>query len=85
MEDIAQLRKNAKALEPVVRIGKSGLSDSVISEIKKHLEQKRLIKIKMLRSFIGTSDKKAAAQQLADKTNSILVQRTGLVAVLAKK
>ena len=85
MEDTKEIKKKAAALEPVVRIGKSGLSDSVVKEIKKHIEQKKVIKVKMLRSFIGLGNKKALAEELAEKTDSVLVQRTGFVVILAKK
>ena len=84
MADIKELKAQAKALEPIVRIGKSGLSETVVAEIKKQIEQKKLIKVKMLRSFVGNDDKKVLAKQIAEKTGSILVQRTGFVAVLAK-
>ena len=73
------------AIEPIVRIGKSGLSDTVVGEIKKQVQQKKLIKVKMLRSFVGTGDKKALARELAEKTGSILVHSVGLIVVLAKK
>ncbi len=85
MENIKELKRKAAALEPIVRIGKSGLSDTVVGEIKKQIEQKKLIKVKMLRSFVGTEDKKQIARQMAEKTGSVLVQSVGLTVVLAKK
>ena len=85
MADIKELKAKAMAIEPIVRIGKSGLSESVVNEIKKQLKQKKLIKIKMLKSFIGSTDKKEAARQIAEKTGSVLVHRVGFVVVLAEK
>lgn len=85
MENKKEIRSKAAALEPIVRIGKSGLSESVVEEIKKHLKQKKIVKIKMLRAFVGTGDKKDFAKQIADKTDSTLVHRVGFVVVLAKK
>jgi RNA-binding protein len=85
MDDTSELKARAMAIEPIVRIGKSGLSESVVSEIKKQLKQKKLIKIKMLKSFIGSNDKKDAARQIAERTGSRLVHRVGFVVVLAEK
>jgi RNA-binding protein len=85
MKDIKELKKKAIAIEPIVRIGKSGLKDTVISEIKKQLKQKNLIKVKMLKTFVGEKDKKALAEELAEKTESILVHRVGFTVTLARK
>ncbi len=85
MADMKELKQKAVALEPVVRIGKAGLTETVVSEIKKHIEKKKLIKVKMLRTFVGTNDKKALAKEIADKTGSLLVHRVGYVIALAKK
>ena len=85
MESIGDLRAKAMAMEPVVRIGKSGMTDSVVKEIKKQVQDKKLIKVKMLKSFIGGRDKKDVAKEIAEKTGSMLVHTVGFVAVLAKK
>ena len=58
MEDMKEMKAKAMAIEPLVRIGKSGLTDSVVTEIKKQVEQKKLVKIKMLKAFVEGNDKK---------------------------
>lgn len=85
MEGIKEMKAKAMALEPIVRIGKSGLTDTVIAEIKKQLKQKKLIKVKMLISFVGRKDKKAVAEEIAEKTGSMIVHTIGFVVVLARK
>jgi len=82
---IKELRERAKHLEPAIRLGKNGLTDNVIEEIKKRLKKDNMIKIKMLNTFIDNNDKKQAAKDLAEKTDSILVDRVGFVVVLLKK
>lgn len=76
------LREKAKLLEPVIRIGKNGLTEGTIKEIEKQLKKRKLIKIKLLKSFIEGKDKKSAAKEVAEKTNSILVDQVGFVVVL---
>ena len=80
-----KLREEARLLEPVIRIGKNGLTDSVAEEIKKQLKKKGLIKVKMLKGFLGNKDRKLAAREVAEKTNSVLVDNVGFVVVLLKK
>ena len=72
-------------LEPVVRIGKSGLSESVLGEIKKHLKKKKLIKIKMLQAFVSGKDKKVLAKEIADAVDGIVVHTVGFVVVIGVK
>ena len=48
MVDINRLKKEAKILEPILRIGKNGMNDSIILEIEKLLKKRKLIKIKVL-------------------------------------
>lgn len=79
-----ELKQKAKSLEPSIRIGKSGLTESIIDEIKIHLKNKKLVKVKLLKSSIQGKDKKAVARELAEKTNSILVDRVGFIVVLYK-
>lgn len=80
-----ELKEKGKALEPIIRIGKNGLTDNVISEVKKHLKKNKIIKIKFLRSFIKGKDRKKIAQEIATKTNSVLMDQVGFVIVLCKK
>jgi len=59
-----KLKEKAKTLEPVIRIGKNGLTESTIKEIKKQLNKKKLIKVKLLRAFISDKNKKEVAKEL---------------------
>ena len=60
MKTLTSLRKRAILLEPAVRIGKKGLTPSVISEIDVLLSKRGLIKVKMLRASIDAgSDNEA--------------------------
>lgn len=84
-ENIKQLKEKAKVLEPSVRIGKNGLTDSIIAEISKHLKKKKLVKVKMLMAFLDGKEKsfrKEAAAEIAKKTGSELIDLTGFVLVL---
>jgi len=82
MIDITLLRKKAQALPPCVRIGKKGITQSTYLEIMKQLKQKRLIKIKFLRSFLEEHDKHEAAGEIIAKTGALAVQQVGFTLIL---
>ena len=73
------LRGLAHGLNPIVFIGKQGLSDTVISDIKRSLNDHELIKIK----FIYYKDKKKEIlSEIEEKTESCCVGNIGNVAAL---
>jgi len=82
--NLKELKSKAKLLQPIVRIGKNGMDDNLITEIKKHLKKRKLIKIKMLKSFRDEKTKDVA-KDVAEKTGSELIDSVGFVFVLYKK
>ena len=79
------LKSRAKTLEPVLRIGKNGLSEGTVNEIKTQLRKKKLIKIKLLTSFIQDKNKKDLIKEIASLTDSEVIESVGFVVVLNKK
>ena len=79
------LKQKAKLLKPTVQIGKNGMTDSLILEIKKQIKKNRLVKIKLLRGFVESNDRKQVSRDIADKTGSVLIDQVGHVVVLRKK
>jgi len=82
---IPALRDAARGLEPVLRIGKNGLTPGAVQEIIAQLKKKHLIKVKLLSAFLDGKDKKIVAVELAAKTDATLVQLVGNVVVLYRK
>jgi len=77
-----QLRKfkaAAQLLEPMLKVGKAGLSEGFIRSVDLALAQHELVKIKFAEF---KEQKKELAPQLAEKTASHLVMRVGNVMVL---
>lgn len=78
----AQIRKfkaAAQLLEPMLKVGKAGLSEGFIKTVDATLAQHELVKIKFS-DF--KEQKKELAPQLAEKTSSHLIMRVGNVMVL---
>jgi RNA-binding protein len=85
MKEKIFLRRNAKHLEPIVRIGKSGISENMVEEINKNLKKRKLIKIKFLASSLKGDDKKKLINLIAHKTNSEIIESVGNIVVLYKR
>jgi RNA-binding protein len=78
-----KLKAHAHALKPVVRIGQSGLADTVLDEIELAIEHHELIKVKI--SAADREDKKAIIQKISEKTQSEVVQTIGFMAVFYRE
>ena len=77
--EIRRLKAAAQLLDPILKIGKAGLSDGFVQSVNEALSQHELVKIK----FVEFKDqKKDLAPQLADRTASYLVMLVGNVMVL---
>ena len=79
------LREKAKAIDPIVSIGKNGLSESSLKEIAKVLRARKLIKIRLHKAFLEKGDRKEAAKSLSNSLNAELIDVIGHVVVLYKR
>lgn len=79
---IKHLKALGALLEPVLRIGKEGLSDKFLRSVEEALDCHELIKVRFA-DF--KEQKKELAPLLAAKTGSALVMRVGNVAVLYRQ
>ncbi|ORU93411.1 MAG: RNA-binding protein [Cycloclasticus sp. symbiont of Bathymodiolus heckerae] len=78
-----KLKAHAHALKPVVRVGQSGLTDTVLDEVELAIEYHELIKVKI--SAADRDDKKTIIQSIAKKTQSEIVQTIGFTAVFYRE
>lgn len=70
-------------IEPSVAVGKSGVTDSVINEIKNQLKRKRIVKIKLHgESKLGRLE---IAKELAQRSGGKLIDLRGFTVVLTRK
>ena len=77
-----QLRGLAHHLDPVVMIGKQGLTPGIVAAAAKALEAHELIKVRFLEF---KDEKKELADQLAEATSSDLAGIIGHVAILYRE
>ena len=79
----AYLRGLANTIQPIFQIGKSGISENLIKQLCDALDARELIKITVLET--APEDAKNLAVEIAEKTNSILVQTIGNKITLFKQ
>ncbi|MBW2982486.1 YhbY family RNA-binding protein [Candidatus Woesearchaeota archaeon] len=84
MLSLKELKSKAMELEPVIWVGKSGLTDSLIKEVKIQLKKRKLIKVKFLKTIVKEKDKKELFKEIASKTDSRIITQVGFVVVLYK-
>jgi RNA-binding protein YhbY len=83
----SDIKKSAlsRDLKPTIRIGKSGLTDNLVSEIVTQLAGKDVVKIKVNRGLFDKNDLQQLWEHLAESTNSTIVTLRGNVGVLWKR
>lgn len=76
-----KLKSQAQTLEPIIKLGKGGLNERIIDEARRALNRQSLIKVRFV-DF--KAEKKEMADQLAQRTDSHVVQIIGNNVVLYK-
>ena len=71
-------------LKPSARIGKNGFTQTVIDEVNKHLKKKKIIKIKLLRSFVENKDKNILFKEIEKKLDAKVLEKKGFTITLYK-
>lgn len=79
----AKLKGLANALDPVFQVGKGGIGDAMIKQINECLHVRELIKINVLEN--SSAEAKEVSLELAEKTQSEVVQVIGSKVVLYKR
>ena len=78
----AELRKIAQSLEPIMQVGKDGLSINVINTADQALYARELIKITVLESCENTV--REVANEMSERCGADIVQVIGRKIVLYK-
>ncbi|MBU0535585.1 MAG: YhbY family RNA-binding protein [Nanoarchaeota archaeon] len=83
-ESLKRLKSRGMLLKPTMQIGKNGLAEESIIEIKNQLKKNGLVKVKFLKAALAEASKKSLASQIEQKTESRLVSLVGFTAVYYK-
>ena len=77
------LRSMGMTLEPVVMIGKEGVSPTVVQSAAEAIKKRELVKVRVLQNCM--EDAESAITMLAERTNADLVQIIGHNGLLFKR
>jgi len=77
------LRAEAHHLTPIFQVGKGGVNENMLNQIKEALEARELIKVSILQN--NSDDKHQVAEELAAGAGAELVQLIGHTVVLYKE
>lgn len=76
----------SRDLQTTIRVGKGGLSESVVNEVREQLDSKQLVKIKLNRGVAGEKYARLGIiAEIEEKTNSHAIFVRGNVAVLWRR
>ncbi len=73
---------NTGDIPVTLHVGKNGITEALIDELKEQIRTKRIVKVKMLRS---SGDRKKLGAELAERTGAELVEVRGFTVVLRRK
>ena len=68
--------------QPSVRIGKTGVTDNILDEIRGQLKKRKLVKIKINKGIYDRDSRAQVWNYLAQETSSVIVLARGNVGVL---
>ena len=71
-------------LEPTLQIGKSGI-EVVVEELQRQLKDRKLVKVKFLKSAFIEGNRHELSEKLANLTHSELIDVRGNTAVFRRK
>ncbi len=81
----SELIRKGHSIKPTVIVGKAGLTENMDSEIRAQLENRELIKVKMLRSMGPSSVWKGDIEDLAHRIKATVVEIKGGTILLFKR
>lgn len=77
-----ELVKMGSEIDPTVHVGKEGLTEGIVEEVKAQLKRAKLIKVRVLPA--ADKDKDEVAEELAARTNAKVVETRGFTVLLCE-
>jgi len=78
---INKLKAKSTEIDATIWIGKNGLTDSVVRELKDQLKSKRFVKVKILKIAVEGIPRNRIARELEEHSGAKLLEVKGGVAV----
>ncbi|HYA33154.1 MAG TPA: YhbY family RNA-binding protein [Candidatus Bathyarchaeia archaeon] len=79
--DAQELKALSAQLNPTVWIGKNGVNDSIVIELRRQLKLTKMVKVKILKAALLESSREQTARELEHASGARLVDLKGAAAV----
>lgn len=80
-----RIKRELSDKDPMVWIGKYGVSRGVVAEIDGQLERVEMVKVRILKTALGENNARTVADKIAHQTESVLVEVRGHTFTLYRK
>jgi len=78
-----ELVKMGSEMDPTVHVGKEGLTDGIVEELKAQIKRKKLVKVRVLPA--ADMDKDEVAEELAERSGAQVVETRGFTVLMCEK
>ncbi len=79
-----RLKREMACEKPTLWVGKSGVTQEVVGEVKKQLRKNEVVKVKALKNALEETTMEAIAKDLVDNTGAELIETRGNILILYK-
>jgi len=79
-----RIKSELSTEKPTIWIGKDGASQQILNEISRQLEEREMVKIRILQTALGEEETKHIALKVTEKTESTLIDLRGHTLILYK-
>ncbi len=76
-----RIKREVSAEKPTIWVGKQGAAQ-IVNEVSRQLDQREIVKVKLLKSALRTEITKDIASKMAQKTSSTLIDVRGHTFIL---
>ncbi|MEM2916956.1 MAG: YhbY family RNA-binding protein [Candidatus Bathyarchaeia archaeon] len=80
-----RIKHELSSEKPTIWIGKGGITSQVTSEIDRQLNQKEIVKVKILKTALHEEETKTLASKIAHETSATLIEVRGHTFMLYRK
>ncbi|MFX1512119.1 MAG: YhbY family RNA-binding protein [Promethearchaeota archaeon] len=80
-----ELILKAEQSQPIVNVGKSGVTENLISEIQMHAKKRKVFKVKVRRNILQNKSRFEVFSDIASRTGLEVVKITGNTAIFLYK
>jgi RNA-binding protein len=80
---IKEIKRIGADLKPTIHVGKDGITDSLIEEVKLQVKTRKVVKIRMLPA--SGDEKDVIANEISERSGAILVDVRGSIILLTQQ